>query len=114
MHGFCHIEIPTTDAKRSKEFYSKIFGWKIIESTPEYLMFSTPGNDGGGFTTTSKPSSDGVVLYIEVADIERNLREVEDAGGKIVKGKTILQDESGNYALFTDPSGNIMGLWSNR
>lgn len=114
MHGFCHIEIPTTDAKRSKEFYYKIFGWKIVEGMPGYLIFSTPEKNSGGFTTDSKPSTDGVILYIEVADIDRNLREVEDAGGKIVKGKTLLQDESGNYALFTDPSGNIMGLWSNR
>lgn len=114
MHGFCHIEIPTTDARKSKEFYSKIFGWKIIEGMPDYLMFSTPGRDGGGFTTESRPTADGVVLYIEVADIDGNLREVVEAGGKIVKGKTGLSEQHGYYALFTDPSGNIMGLWSRK
>ena len=114
MHGFCHIEIPTTDAKKSKEFYNKIFGWKINDSMPGYMMFTTPDEDGGGFATTSKPSQDGVVVYIEVANIETNLNEIEAAGGKIIKGKTGISPEFGFYALFTDPCGNIMGLWSNR
>ena len=68
MHGFAHIEIPTTDTQKSKEFYSKIFGWKIDESAPNYVTFSTGDNQGGGFTQESKPAQDGVVLYIEVED----------------------------------------------
>lgn len=66
MHGFCHIEIPTTDALKSKEFYSKVFGWQINNSMPDYIMFSTPDDEGGGFTTSSKPVKDGVVLYINI------------------------------------------------
>ena len=30
-HGeFCWTEIASTDAKKCKEFYSKIFGWKFL------------------------------------------------------------------------------------
>jgi predicted enzyme related to lactoylglutathione lyase len=112
MHGFCHIEIPTTDALKSKDFYSKVFGWRMNESMPDYLMFSTPDDEGGGFTTSSKPAKDGVVLYIAVEDIEKKLSEIEAAGGTMVKGKAGISEEFGCYALFTDPCGNIMGLWS--
>jgi hypothetical protein len=112
MHGFCHIEIPTTDSQKSKEFYNKVFGWKINESNPDYLMFSTPDNEGGGFTTLSKPVQGGVVLYIEVDDIEKKLTEIQTAGGKTVKGKTGISPEFGFYALFTDPCENITGLWA--
>lgn len=112
MHGFCHIEIPTTDSKKSKEFYSKLFGWKINDSNQDYVEFSTPDDDGGGFTTSSKPVQDGVVLYIKVEDIEKKLSEIEETGGKIVKGKTGISPEFGFYALFTDSCGNIMGLWA--
>ncbi len=112
MHGFCHIEIPTTDPSKSSKFYSSIFGWKVNESNPDYFEFSTPDDDDGGFTTAAKPVQDGVVLYIKVADIETKLKEIEAAGGKIVKGKTGISPEYGFYGLFTDPCENIMGLWA--
>jgi predicted enzyme related to lactoylglutathione lyase len=111
MHGFCHFEIPTTDSSKSGDFYAKLFGWKLDASTPDYTMFTTPDDEGGGFTTMSKPTNNGVIMYIEVEDIDAKLREIEAAGGKKVKPKAGISPEFGFYALFTDPSGNIMGLW---
>jgi len=111
MHGFCHIEIPTTDATKSAGFYKRVFDWAINESDPNYIQFSTPDNEGGGFTTASKPTSDGFILYIQVEDIEKKLREIEEAGGKTVKGKTGISPEFGFFALFTDPCGNQLGIW---
>lgn len=112
MHGFNHIEIPTSDPQKSKDFYGQVFGWKMNENMPGYVMFSTGDSQGGGFTQESKPSENGIVLYIEVEDILKKLGEIEAAGGKKVKDKTAISPEFGFYALFTDPSGNIMGLWS--
>ena len=114
MHGFSHIEIPTTDVKKSREFYSKMFGWKMYENRPDYVMFTTEDNQGGGLTPQSKPTQDGVILYIEVEDIAKKLGEIEAAGGNKVKDKTEISPEFGLYGLFTDPCGNIMGLWSKK
>ena len=111
MHGFCHIEIPTTDPQKSKDFYEKIFDWKMNISNPKYIQFSTPDNEGGGFTPTSKPTQDGVLLYIEVEDIEKKLKEIEQAGGKVIKDKTGISPEYGFYALFNDPCGSLLGIW---
>lgn len=82
------------------------------ESNPEYIMFTTPDNEGGGFTPSSRPVQDGVLLYIEVEDIEKKLKEIEDAGGKKTKEKTGISPEFGFYALFNDPCGSLIGLWS--
>ncbi len=112
MHGFAHMEIPTTDPQKSKDFYGKLFGWKMEEDMPGYVMFTTGDNQSGGLTQDSKPSENGVILYIEVEDIPKKLGEIEAAGGKKVKEKTAISPEFGFYGLFTDPSGNIMGLWS--
>lgn len=112
MHGFCHIEIPTTDGVKSRDFYKKVFNWTMNESDPNYIQFSTPDNEGGGFTTTSKPTTDGVILYIQVEDIEKKLKEIEETGGQTVKGKTGISPEFGFFALFTDPGGNQLGIWS--
>ncbi len=114
MHGFCHFEIPTTDPQGSKNFYGKLFGWKMEESMPGYVMFTTGDNQSGGLTQDGKPSEKGVILYIEVGDITKKLSEIEAAGGKKVKDKTAISPEFGFYGLFKDPSGNTMGLWSRK
>lgn len=112
MHGFCHCEIPTTDVKKSKDFYRGVFGWHCEDSFGGYVMFRPPDGMAGGFTTTSKPSRDGVVLYIEVEDIDKKLHEIERAGGTRLVQKTKIAEEYGFYALFLDPCGNALGLWS--
>lgn len=66
----------------------------------------------GVWTKEKKPTTDGVTIYIEVEDIEAKLKEIEATGGKIQKEKTKISDEFGFYALFFDPSGNSIGLWS--
>ena len=111
MYGICHIEIPTTDSNASKMFYNTVFSWKMNESDPNYIQFTTPDDEGGGFTTTNKPTTDGIVLYIQVEDIERKLEIIEKAGGKIIKGKTGISPEFGFFALFADPCGNQLGIW---
>jgi len=51
---------------------------------------------------------------IHTTDIERALRLIERHGGKTIKGKTAIGEnqESGYFALFEDPSGNKMCLYS--
>lgn len=112
MYGICHIEIPSIDFNDSREFYSQVFKWKIEESGPDYLTFKTPDNQNGGFDKSHKSSHDGVLLYIEVEDIEGKLEEIVSYGGKEVQKKTKISDEYGFYALFEDPGGNKMGIWS--
>lgn len=113
MYGCCHIEIPTTDVAKSKDFYGKVFGWQF-EDAGGYVTYSPPEGVGGGFTTNSKPTTNGVIIYIEVEDIDKKLAEIEQAGGKKVIPKTKISDEFGFYALFADPCGNTIGIWSKK
>lgn len=112
MHGFCHTEIPSTDLEKSKHFYGKVFDWKFEEGPGNYVMFRPPDGLAGGFTTESKPTTEGVVLYIEVPDIDTKLEEIEAAGGKKLIPETKISDEFGFFAIFSDPCGNSIGLWS--
>jgi predicted enzyme related to lactoylglutathione lyase len=112
MHGFCHIEIPTTDVQNTKEFYGQIFGWEFEDMGGGYVMFKPPDGLRGGFTTERKPTADGIALYIEVEDIPKKLEEIESGGGKLVTPKIKISDEFGFYAIFLDPQGNALGLWS--
>lgn len=112
MHGFCHIEIPTTDVGKSRAFYGEVFGWEFDEGGDGYVMFRPPAGVGGGFTAERKPCEEGIALYIEVEDIPQTMRKIESSGGRIVTPKTKISDEFGFFAIFVDPVGNSLGLWS--
>ena len=107
----CHVEIPVTDLKKAKDFYSKVFRWKI-EVMPEvnYATFETASPPGGGFNKVDIVKPGGVLFYITVEDIEKKLEEIEKAGGKALSGKNEIPNV-GWMALFSDVFGNVLGLF---
>jgi len=113
-HTFVHIELSADDLQTAAGFYSKVFGWTVQEM-PEmnYITFDEGGGLGGGFNPTSneeiKPGD--VIVYINTDDIEASLAEVEAAGGKTIFPKTEISG-MGWFALFTDPTGNKLGLYT--
>lgn len=114
MHEICHVEIPSTDIAKSKEFYEKLFGWKV-ELLPEmnYALWTPPEGPGGGFNDVKEPctcAESGVVVYILVESVDEKVKEVESAGGKIVKPKTAVTD-MGWYAIFQDTADGVVALW---
>jgi uncharacterized protein len=52
------------------------------------------------------------VVTIDVDDIEAALARVEKLGGKTVLARQAVGD-MGFSAYFTDPDGNLLGLWQN-
>jgi predicted enzyme related to lactoylglutathione lyase len=116
MSKIIHIEIPAPDLEKAKDFYSKIFDWKV-EFIPgmDYAMWSSSEEGvAGGFDKSAKPTQDGPLLHIDVEDIEAKLKEIEAAGGKTLKPKTKISDEYGFFAVFLDVFGNRLGLWSSK
>ena len=115
MHGICHIEIPSKDHAKSKEFYEKVFGWKV-ELMPQmnYAIWEAPEGPGGGFPLVKEPcrwtEGNCTLVYILVASIDDKVPEIEAAGAKITTGKTAVGD-MGWYAIFEDPAGADVALW---
>jgi predicted enzyme related to lactoylglutathione lyase len=113
MHGICHFEVPSTDIVKSREFYTGLFGWECHSGDdPDYIMFSAPEGPGGGIEKAVPGRGAYVNVYIEVKDIPTTLAQAEKLGGKIVKEKTLISEELGYWAMFSDPSGVNIGLWS--
>jgi len=50
-----------------------------------------------------------VTIYVYSADINATLAQAEKLGGKTLVPKSPIPGV-GNYGLFKDPSGNIIGL----
>jgi predicted enzyme related to lactoylglutathione lyase len=119
-HTIVHFEIPAKNVETLKDFYAKLFGWKIqkypgpmdywtIETVPvdQKMTPTRPGVNGGLFKK-EKPENKPV-NYISVESIDKYLDKVKALGG------TILQDKQevpsvGWVAIALDPEGNQIAL----
>ena len=121
-----HFEIPADDVETAKEFYEKIFGWKITkfpmpEGEAEYYgvrttevdektqLPKTPGAINGGLMKR-KETGQPFMNYIHVDSIEHMLKTIEKHGGTICLSKTEIGKGMGWIAAFQDTEGNLMGL----
>lgn len=119
-HAINWFEIPVTNYKRAKQFYENVLGETITDMQMdgvEYgmLPYDNQNNGiGGGLIQSeqSKPSQDGVTVYLNGGDdLSAPLSRVEDAGGKVIMPKTAI-GENGFIAQFIDCEGNKIALHS--
>jgi predicted enzyme related to lactoylglutathione lyase len=117
-HSIVHVEFPATQPKEAAAFYGELFGWKHEEYQGGYWMFDTGnGTSGGGYNPVGtsglfevKPGE--VLVYVNTDDIEASLARAEELGGKTVAPKSPIPG-MGYYAVFADPTGNKVGLYTN-
>jgi predicted enzyme related to lactoylglutathione lyase len=109
-----HVEWASTDLDRTKDFLSGLFNWNFKTWSEEYYLFSVADGPGGGIMRVDKVDpGNSPVVYVEVDDIESTLGRVEELGGGIAQPKTEIPD-MGWYAHFTDPDGNVIGLYQGK
>lgn len=122
MNSVVHFEMGYNDRERMKTFYSKVFGWQMQqmgndmgnyvvavtgEIDPKTSRPTKPGYINGGFyQKTEDPGSHPPSFVIAVDDIQKAMKDVVAAGGKI-RGS---MDQSGQH---TDQPQDIpgVGLW---
>ena len=116
MSTIVHFDIPAEDINRAKNFYEKLFDWKIekVPGPMEYYNISTKdekGNQslGGGMGERGQPDQK-ITNFIGVDSIDEYIKKVEELGGKILMPKTTIPG-FGYLATFLDTEGNILGLW---
>ncbi|GGJ99527.1 glyoxalase [Pilimelia anulata] len=118
-----HFEIPADNVERARGFYADVFGW-VVNPMPEmnYTIVQTTQTGENGLPTKPGAINGGIferkdplhhpVLTVDVADVTDSLERVERAGGKTVLAKQAVGD-MGFVGYFTDPEGNVIGLWQN-
>ena len=110
-----HWEICAKDGKASAEFYQKLFDWKIDEDeNMNYFMCSCgeKGIDGGIFQAKGEMPN-YVTIYVKVDDLDAYIEKAVSLGGTKIVGATEIPGH-GYYAMFVDPSGNVIGLFKNK
>jgi len=112
---FCHIIIPSKNYQKSKIFFKQVFGWKV-EKQPGTSSLDVLPPSRKGPSAELNSEVEVVVPSIKTSNIEAKLKLIEKFGGKKVKDKTPVDKdaEHGYYALFEDPQGNRMCLYSEK
>ena len=124
MRKVVHFEIPADDVDRAKKFYGSVFGWEL-QTMPmgngEYTTVKTtavdeqtqmptePGAINGGMFQRDERLTTPVIT-IDVDGIDDALKQIEAEGGSTITTRTPIPG-MGAFAYFTDPEGNVMGLW---
>jgi len=107
----CYIEMPARDVSRSASFYKNVFGWNIRQRGDGATAFDdTIGEVSGAFVLNRKPMTEvGLLVYIMVANIQDTIEKLVANGGTIIQ--PVGMDAPEITARFTDPGGNILGLY---
>lgn len=111
---FCHVELNTNDVKKAKDFYGKLFNWKLedIESPGGgYTMIGVGEGTGGGMMKNPIPGAPSFWLaYVQVDDIEAATKKAKSLGAQVMKDVTPVMDY-GSFSIISDPTGAHLALW---
>ena len=109
-----HWEIAGKDAARLQEFYSGIFDWKVnVDEALNYGIVETGGQGGidGGIFDPPNRAAPYTMFYVHVDDIQQHLDKIESLGGKTMMSPMEIAGV-GSTAVFSDPDGNSVGLFT--
>ena len=113
------FEIPAIDFQQAVNFYNHIFGIQMEQSVSDTIAIAFfPSKNGVGGAVVagsgSVPNTTGPLLYLNGGnDLNDVLHKVEEAGGRIIMPKTLINEDSGYFAIFIDSQGNKLALHSN-
>jgi len=107
----CYIEIPAIDINSSAFFYKEVFGWKTRKRGDGHIAFDDTVNGVSGTWVTGRRAAKeaGMLTYIMVDNIAATIDTIIAHGGKIVQA--VGMDAPEMTARFSDPAGNIFGLY---
>lgn len=114
--SFCWFDLPTTDEKKSMDFYKSVLGWNFKPMTPTYWLIEVDSQTVGGINletkTNFKPAT-GFVPYFTVPSTKEGASMITKAGGQLVGPTVAIQNgEMGYFQQFTDLDRNTIAIWS--
>ncbi|HLZ10580.1 MAG TPA: glyoxalase [Chloroflexota bacterium] len=106
-----HFDISARDGAKVREFYGKLFDWKInFMSEMNDAPVKTKGNDGGidGGIALGNGHT-GVSIFVQVPNHQASLDKAESLGGKTVMPPTEIPGVV-TMATLKAVEGNLVGL----
>ena len=115
---FVHVELATGDVKKAKDFYGKLFDWKLedtdIGGGVTYTVINVGEGTGGGMMQQMVPGAPSAWLpYVLVDDIHEATKKARSLGATIKRDVTAVM-EMGWLSILADPTGATLGLWQTK
>jgi predicted enzyme related to lactoylglutathione lyase len=99
------------DYASTKAFFETAFGWTYQDYGPDYCDTKSSGI-GSGINGDPDHRTLQPLPVIYVEDLEAAQAKVTEAGGIVTRG--IFSFPGGRRFHFADPSGNELGVWSEK
>ena len=116
---FVHVELQTKDLPKAKDFYSKLFDWKL-EDMPmpggqgSYTMISVGEGTGGGMFQNPEPNVPPHWLaYVGVDDVRAMTAKAKELGATVCLDVMEVGD-FGLMSVITDPTGATLAMWQEK
>lgn len=119
---FVHIELMANDPDQARNFYGKLFDWKLddmeIRRGPEdngmvYTIIRVGEGTGGGMLKNPMPGGGSVwVPYVEVGDLRAATDKAKSLGAKVHRDSVDIG--GGIFSVVEDPDGAMFGLWKQK
>jgi predicted enzyme related to lactoylglutathione lyase len=109
------VDLSSTDAAGSRDFYGDLFGWDIqVSDDPQYGGYAIAKIDGGdvaGIGGQQMPGAPTVWnIYIGTPDAAALGDKVSAAGGTVIAPAFDVGDQ-GRIVVFQDPAGAFLSAW---
>jgi predicted enzyme related to lactoylglutathione lyase len=109
------LDLSSSDPAGSREFYAKLFGWRVeVNPDPQYggyALAKMGGKDVAGIGPKMMAEAPTAwSIYIGTTDPDGLAKKVAGAGGKVIAGPMQVGDQ-GTMAVFQDPSGAFISAW---
>ena len=115
-YGLTHLALAVRDIERSLYFYQQVFGVEAYFREEGRVHVKTPGcHDVITFDQNANaPGSGGGVIHfgfrlVAPSDIDEAIKEVERAGGKVLRRGEFSPGFP--YAYVADPDGYEVEIW---
>jgi uncharacterized protein len=112
---FCWNELLTSDSTSAWDFYSQVFGWKLVQEMDmgpmgTYRVYGIGDQQFGGMMTVPKgsPMPPMWMYYIETSDLEAAIGRATRNGAKVMNGP--MDVPGGRIAQLMDPQGAAFAL----
>jgi uncharacterized protein len=108
--GISYIEIPASDPQRAAAFYREVFGWRVDTGRSDPSFQDGTGHVIGHFVSDVAAAAEaGIRPYIYVDNVAEALERIMSKGGTVIKDP--YPEGNLTVATFTDPAGNLLGIW---
>jgi predicted enzyme related to lactoylglutathione lyase len=103
-----HFEIGCRDRGKTRDFYSKLFGWQISASPAGTIDTGSQQGIQGHITSLGHEPHRYTTFYVDVEDVQASLDQAIAMGGTKLVGPVKIP--TGTFAWFADPDGNLIAI----